>query len=141
MSIEAARSRALDLTSPRTYDGPPVVQVDELQGGVVVYAPYAVEVSGRVAALSRGGSAAAFVTTVELDTSVRVARDGKVVREFDPLFHRARSARALPEERGLRWRGRWFLASSWQVLERVTDIEVGRSWLLDRRHPTYVLDG
>ncbi len=63
-----------------------IVQIGRLNGGVLIYSPYGFRPVERLGALSRKGVAAAFTTTVELDTSIGVARNGQQIREFDPFF-------------------------------------------------------
>lgn len=91
-----------DLMNPRTYESAPVVQIDELGDGLMIYSPYGFRPFARIVALSPRGVAAAFTTTVELDTSIRAAKNGKLIRDFDPFFYdRHERKGALPEEKGL----------------------------------------
>lgn len=130
-----------DHVDARTYESPPIVQVDDLAGGVLVYAPYGFRPFERLKEMSVRGVAAAFTTTVELDTTVQVARRGRVVRQFDPMFYDAQERRgALPEERGLGLGGDDF-GPAWSLLDRLTAMHVDRAWFYGRAHPTYVLTG
>jgi hypothetical protein len=72
------------------------------------------------------------------------AQGGSLMRDFDPLLYDndGEGGRALPEERDLPFPagdtrsvtpGRASLA----LTERLTGIEITRSWLLDKPHPTY----
>lgn len=118
---------------------PRVTQVEARGPGVVV-----LDVSGfpgnrELRRLSRRGTVSSFVTTVELDTYVTVARRGRVIRQFDTGFRPPREG-ALPEERGLGFgqKGVDPWAPAWALNERLTLIHVSREWLLGAR-PTYVL--
>lgn len=132
-----------DLTNWRTYEIPSVVWIDELGGGLVIYSPYGFRPFDRVVALSGNGLAATFTTTVELDTMIRVARNGKLVREFDPFFYdRHERKGALPEEKGLRFGSRQTpFTPSWRLLDRLTSLHVDQDWFENTPHPTYVLTG
>ena len=86
--------------------------------------------------------AGAFVTTVEWDTWIRVAKDGKLVRDFDPFFYdRQDRKRALVEEKGLGFGGDDPFVPSWMFLDRLTSVHVEKEWFYNTPHPTYVLTG
>lgn len=132
-----------DLMNPRTYESAPVVQIDELGDGLMIYSPYGFRPFARIVALSPRGVAAAFTTTVELDTSIRVAKNGKLIRDFDPFFYdRHERKGALPEEKGLGFGSRQTpFAPSWRLIDRLTSLHVEKDWLYNTSHPTYVLTG
>ena len=102
LSSEQVVALASDLSDPETYETPPIVQIGELDGGVIIFSPSGFRPVERLGALSSKSVAAAFSTTVELDTSIEVARKGRLIREFDPFSYDAAERRgALPQERGL----------------------------------------
>ena len=131
----------LDRLDMQTYTGPHVTQVHARGPGVVI-----VDLSGfpddrRLARLSRRGTVSSFFTTVELDTYVTVARQGRIIRRFDTGFRPPRNG-ALPEERGLGFgqKGVDPFAPAWALNERLTLIHVSEDWFFGE-HPTYVLPG
>ncbi|WP_156391625.1 MULTISPECIES: DUF6461 domain-containing protein [unclassified Nocardioides] len=115
------------------------VVVAEREEGVVLFT-YGLIPDERVQALSRGGIAASYGNTVNGDDHVLVARDGKVVRSFDPFldFDYAKT-KPLPEEKGLDLENDTW-AASWTLLERLTKIHVTEEWLFGAEHPAYLLD-
>lgn len=125
----------------KTYASPALAQVTRRGPAVVAYLPYWIQSRRTVARLSRGGVAAHFTTTIELDTYVTIAEDGRVVRSFDAGFEPPRHG-ALPEEEGLDWgmpdQNVW--ATAWAFLERVTLIHIAEDWFKSP-HPTYRFEG
>ena len=133
---------ATNLSNPHTYETPPIVQIGELDGGVIVYSPSGFRPVDRLAALSSHGVAAAFTTTVELDTSIDVATKGRRIREFDPFYyHDEQRGRVLPQEQGMKFTDADGFPPAWRFLDRMTGLHVGRDWFLETPHPTYVLTG
>lgn len=124
---------------PETYAAPTVVTAAEHDGGVVVFAPFGHYVGPRqMRALSRGGVAATYGNTVNGDDHIVVAREGKVLRNFDPFLDDSYDKNGpLPEEKGLDLEYDTGPAS-WTLLERLTSIHVTREWL-EGPQPTYVL--
>ncbi len=126
----------------RFFSGPPVVQVSKLAGAVVIYQPYGFRAAFRPSRMTKhGGFMADFNTTVELDTYVTVARNGRVIRAFDPFFKPPRKG-ALRAEKGLHFgalHGNVF-RQSWAFLERLTRRHITRPWFAEP-HLTYVLRG
>ncbi len=123
--------------------GNDVVQVAIVESGVVTIEPNGWHgVDGRVAAdLSRNGAYAAFFWNVNADMTFLYARDGVVVRIFDPLLY-DRSEEALPQERGLPFPRADAAAStphraSLALLDLLTGVRATRPWLLDVRRRTY----
>ena len=123
--------------SDRYYSSPAIALVDKRGPAVVVYLPYWIQENRTIARLSRKGLAAHFTTTIELDTYVTIAKDGRVVRQFDAGFEPPRH-HALPEEEGLDWgmpdQNIW--ATAWAFAERVSLIHISKEWF-NSKHPTY----
>ncbi|MBU2695972.1 hypothetical protein [Pimelobacter sp. 30-1] len=115
------------------------VRVAERDDGVVLFT-WGLISDERIAALSRiDGVAASYGNTVNGDDHVLVARDGRVVRSFDPFLAYAHDrSRPLPEEKGLDLEEDTGPAS-WTLLERLTSMSVTEEWLLDPAHPAYLL--
>jgi Family of unknown function (DUF6461) len=139
MTYQKATDYALDRLDTSDYSTPTVVQVSRLGHSVVVYEPVSDRGFFHSHKLTRHASLASFITDVDLDTYVKVARDGSNVRRFDPSFRPPRAG-ALPEERGLHFgeKGGNVFERSWAFIERITLTHVSRAWF-DRPHPTYVL--
>ncbi|WP_157537241.1 DUF6461 domain-containing protein [Nocardioides sp. Root190] len=113
------------------------VVVAEHEDGVVLFT-YGYLPDLHVRALSRNGLAASYGNTVNGDDHVLVARDGKIVRSFDPfLAYDHLPSRALPEEMGLDLEEDTGPAS-WTLLERLTDMHVTQEWL-ESAHPAYLM--
>lgn len=115
------------------------VVVAEDPGGVVLFTSSGVA-ERYVRALSRGGRlAASYANTVEGDDHLLVARDGKVVRSYDPYADEAFDGSApLPQEAGLDFENDT-RAASWTLLERLTGIAISEQWLLGGSHPAFRL--
>lgn len=125
----------------RFYSMPTVVQVARLGHAVVVYEPVSARGFFHAHRMTAHALMASFITDVDLDTYVKVARDGALVRKFDPLFGPPRQG-ALPQEQGLHFgahHGNVF-RRSWAFLERITLTHISRHWFR-KPHPTYVLHG
>lgn len=124
----------------RDYSAPCLALVDRRGPAVVVYLPMWTAL-GKLGALSRRGRVAHFLTTVEYDTYVSVAKRGKLVRRFDAGFRPPRR-NALPEEAGLDWgapdQNIW--ATAWAFDERVTGIHLSEDWFKGE-HPAYRFRG
>jgi hypothetical protein len=141
MTHRDAENLASSLMGRRTSG--PVVQIAAAAGAVFVYQPLGFRAWPRTGQLSRDGIAATFITTVEWDTYVSVARRGDILRKFDIFgYYRGDRAGALPEERGLGIgsRGQNPFASAWAYLERLTLVHIDRDWFMRGRHHTYVLN-
>ena len=123
-----------------------VVQVARVDSAIVTVEPNGWHgVDGRVAMeISQLGSYAAFFWNVNAQMTFLYARDGSVVRQFDPLLYDEGNdvSPALPEERDLPF-PRDEAASltprraALALLERLTGVRVTRSWLLDEPRPTF----
>jgi hypothetical protein len=126
--------------------GNDVVQVAALDSAVVTIEPNGWRgVDGGIAAdLSHDGSYAAFFWNVNAHMRFVYARNGVLVREFDPLLYDEgeRAAEALPQERDLPFPrddsdvltpSRAALA----LLDVLTGVRFTRPWLLEVPRPTY----
>ena len=119
--------------------GSELLQSDQVLDWAVFVEPWGwgTSISEIVAGVSKGGSAISVFWNVNAVMRVVVARDGAVVREFDPLLYDDGGV-PMPEEAGLPFgetgpcRGAALL-----VAERLTGVAVTRNWLLDRRRPTF----
>lgn len=123
------------------YSMPEVVQVTRLGHAVVVYEPVSDRAFFHAHRMTSRALMASFIADVDLDTYVKVARHGSVVRTFDPLSTPPRRG-ALPEEKGLHFGARHgsVFKRSWAFLERITPTHITRHWFR-RPHPTYGLRG
>lgn len=135
-------SEALAVLDPlrevESPDAPRGVVVDDLDGGVVLFTHWLIP-DRYVRELSRGGIAASYGNTVNGDDHVLVARDGKLVRSFDPFLDENFLATApLPQEEGLDLEYDTEPAA-WTLLERLTKLHITQDWLMDQEHPVYLL--
>lgn len=130
--------RILDpIREVRSPDAIRRVVVDALDGGVVLFTYWFVP-DTYVRRLSRGGIAASYSISINADTHVLVARNGKVVRSFDPLIdHNYLKSKPLPEEKGLDLEYDTGPAS-WTLLERLTKIRIPEEWIY-AEHPAYLV--
>lgn len=120
--------------SPDAYQR---VVVDELDGGVVLFTYWHIA-DDHIRRLSQGGLAASYSISINADTHILVARDGRVVRSFDPLLaHDYLKTKPLPQENGLDLKYDTGPAA-WTLLERLTKIHVTEEWIYDD-HPAYLL--
>ncbi|NYI46094.1 hypothetical protein BJ993_003174 [Nocardioides aromaticivorans] len=140
---DATAAEALEALGPNRRKVSPerfwAIRVAEHDGGVVLFTWGLVD-EDRVVALSRiGGLAASYGNTVNGDDHVLVARDGKVVRSFDPFLGQDYlKSKHLPEEKGLDLENDTGPAS-WTLLERLTKVHITRDWLMDEDHPAYLV--
>lgn len=119
--------------------GSELLQADQVLDWAIFVEPWgwATSLSEIVAGISTGGSAISVFWNVNAVMRVVVARDGAVVREFDPLIYDDGGV-PIPEEAGLLFgevgpcRGAALL-----LAERLTGVAVSRSWLLDRPRRTF----
>lgn len=113
------------------------IRVAEHERGVVLFT-WGLVTEEQVVALSRlRGLAASYGNTVDGDDHILVARDGEVVRSFDPfLDHDYLKSKRLPEETGLDLENDTGPAS-WTLLERLTKVRITQEWLMDEDHPAY----
>ncbi len=74
-------------------------------------------------------------TSINADMSFVYAKDGILIRQFDPLLYDAEGA--LSEEATFTWGLAEPTASAFCLAEKLTGIVVTKEWLLGQRHPTY----
>ncbi len=127
--------------------GNDLVQISSIGNAVVTYEPngwHGVQEDVAIA-LSQPGRYAAYFWNVNAVMRFIFADGGSIRRDFDPLLYDGDRERALPEELDLPFPtgdavslmpGRASLA----LIERLTDVEVTREWLLETPHPTYRID-
>lgn len=121
--------------------GSVLAQTDGLGSCSVILEPngWATSLPELLARLSARGQAVNVFWNVNAVMSFGLARNGAVVRQFDPLLYDD-GGDPLPEELDLPFGepGR-VMAASLVLLTRLTGVRVERAWLLDRRRTTYVI--
>ena len=124
------------------------VMVDERDGWLVLVEPngWGAVQQGIARALSRGGVAVSVYWNVNAVMLFSLARDGLVVRSFDPLSPRhghGQYGDPLPEEAGLVVGDpdRDPRHSALDLAERLTGVPVDGAWLLERPWRTWTTDG
>jgi hypothetical protein len=124
----------------------PVVQAAELDGWLVLVEPNGFLTSRpeTAATLSRAGSLFSVYWNVNRLMSFVAARDGVVVRRFDPLlFGSTAEGKPLAEEEGLVF-GQVEpspLSAAMQLTERLTGVTIGRAWILEETRKTWAAAG
>jgi hypothetical protein len=117
------------------------VQATEVDGWVVLIEPNGFQASlpATIAPLSRRGAAISVFWNVNRKMSVAVARDGVVVRSFDPLlFDVGAQGEPLPQEKGLPFGPRGAaLPAALELAMRLTSVRIEKAWLLEARHRTW----
>jgi hypothetical protein len=131
----------------RAQDGIPdfawgsvLVQTDSIDHWAALVEPngWAASMPEVVARLSEQGEAVNAFWNVNAVMSFTLARDGGVVRTFDPLLYDALDG-PLPEETDLPWGVGRPRASALALMERLTGVRIGRDWLLERPRETFVV--
>jgi Family of unknown function (DUF6461) len=114
-----------------------VTLIDRLGEWTVAIQPvgYGTSLPEEVARLSAGGEAATVYWNVNAVMSASFARDGALLRTFDPLLYDA--AGALDEERGLPFGVEHARSAALAFMARVTGVVIERDWLLTPRRPAY----
>lgn len=119
-----------------------LVQLDQLGGWTALIEPcgWAAAMPDVVAALSTGGTAVNVFWNVNARMSACLAREGRVVRQFDSLLY-DRGDHPLPEEVDLPFGDPTapLCAVSTAFLVRVTGVHFDEAWLLDPLRPTFVV--
>jgi hypothetical protein len=117
--------------------GSEISLIDRLGGWTVAIQPngWGASMPDEVARLSVGGEAASVYWNVNAVMSASFARDGTLLRAFDPLLYD--SAEALAEERGLPFGVANARPSALAFLARITGVVIEQEWLLTPRRPTY----
>lgn len=140
---DASAAEALDALGPNrrkvSNERFWAIRVAEHAHGVVLFT-WGLLSEEQVVALSRiGGLAASYSASEDGGNQVLVARDGTVVRSFDPLLgHDYLKSKHLPEEKGLDLENDTGPAS-WTLLERLTKVHITQDWLMDDKHPAYLV--
>jgi hypothetical protein len=127
--------------------GNDLVQISSIGIAVVTYEPngwHGVQEDIAIA-LSQRGRYAAYFWNVNAVMRFIFADAGFVRRDFDPLLYDGDRERALPEELDLPFPSGDAVAltpgqASLALIERLTDVEITREWLLETPHPTYRID-
>lgn len=122
--------------------GSVLAQLDELQGWTTIIEPcgWAASMPDVVERLSVDGVAVNVFWNVNANMSTSLARDGALVRQFDPLLYHP-GDRPLPEELGLNFgdpSGR-LRRSCLAFLARCTGVEIDEGWLLETPRRTFVV--
>ena len=137
MTFEQALDAAFAL--PDFAYGAVVVQTDAMQGWGALIEPAAGyrPIPDRLAALAANGTALSVFWNVNANMQFALARNGSLIRQFDPLLYDA--ADALPEESEFEWGTRRPRASALALMERMSGVQIDREWLLTPARPTYVV--
>ena len=138
MTFDEALHAAFDITD-WAY-GAVLVQTDSLDGWAALVEPcgWASADPGRLAQLSHRGTAISVFWNVNANMQFGVARNGLLVRFFDPLLY-DESLGALPEEGEFEWGVDHPRASALALLGRLCGVQFGRDWLLDRARTSYIV--
>lgn len=137
MTFEQALDAAFAL--PDFAYGAVVVQTDARQGWGALIEPcgWVSSDADRLAALSANGTALSVFWNVNANMQFGLARNGSLVRLFDPLLYDAGDA--LPEESEFGWGTGQPRASALGLMERLSGVRIDREWLLAPARPTYVV--
>jgi hypothetical protein len=97
---------------------------------------YQATVPGLLEKLSQGGEAVVIFQNVNGDSSFQYAKNGTIVRAFDPLLpHMGQTGDPLPEEQGITFPGEngelHPMAGAFLVAERLTGIQLSESDLTE----------
>lgn len=140
--LTIAEALAASLTVDDYAWGSLFAQVDEIAGWTAIIEPngWAASTPEMLAGLSADGAAMNVVWNVNALMGASVARNGVVIRQFDPLLYDA-SAQPLVEEAGLPFGepGAPLRAASLAFLERLTGVRLSEQWLLGRSRQTFVV--
>jgi hypothetical protein len=117
--------------------GSEITLIDQVGDWTVAIQPigWGTSLPEEVARLSVGGEAASVYWNVNAVMSAAFARDGVLIRTFDPLLYDRDDA--LPEERGLPFGVAHARAAALAFLARITGVVIERDWLLAPKRPTY----
>ncbi len=120
--------------------GSVLAQTDSLDGWAVLIEPngWTASTPETIARLSEWGEALNVFWNVNAVMSFSYARNGTLVRQFDPLLYDD-GGKPLPEEADLPWGTDEPRASSLALMERLSGAHIERDWLLERSRPTFVV--
>lgn len=113
------------------------VQFGEVDGWTVVVEPngYVCSQDAVLRALSANGRAAMVFWNVNRDSRFGYARNGTLVRVFDPVLGTGEVGDPLPEEAGLP-AATQPMPAALMLAEALTGVTVDGPWVLDRERPT-----
>ncbi|MCA0144204.1 DUF6461 domain-containing protein [Blastococcus sp. LR1] len=118
------------------------VQMEELEGWLVVVEPNGFLMTDHhvLSRLSRGGTAICWFRNINAVSDFLVARDGEIVRAFDPVLFDDEEGAPLPEEEGLDFADEDADpdALALTLMERLTGVRIEESWLLERPRRTWL---
>ena len=126
-----------DFAGPESQ-GNDVVQIDALANGIIAFENNGWTGEDNDGIVIKAIGCPAFVSifrNVNAVMSFVYAKDGIVVRRFDPLLYEAEGA--LPEEKLYAWNLEHPTVSAFALAETLTGIEITQAWMLDQPHPTY----
>jgi hypothetical protein len=120
--------------------GSVLVQTDSIDGWAALIEPngWAASMPEAVIRLAARGEAVNVFWNVNAVMSFSLARDGALVRTFDPLLYDD-SDGPLPDEMGLPWGVGRPRASAFALMERLTHVRMTEAWLLERPRETFVV--
>lgn len=120
--------------------GSVLVQTDSIDDWTALIEPngWAASMPEVVARLSERGEAVNVFWNLNAVMSFTLARNGNVVRTFDPLLYDTIDG-ALPEETDLPWGIGHPRAGALALMERLTLVRIDRAWLLERPRETFVV--
>ena len=117
------------------------VQVDEIDGVTVIIEPngWLLTTAQHAEAVSRGAEAVSVFWNINAVMQFLLARDGRIVRRFDPLLYdQPGEGRPLPEESQLPFGDPEHCRdAAIELAERLAGVHLTRDWLLNHRHPTW----
>jgi hypothetical protein len=112
------------------------IQVGVIDGWTVLVEPngYVCSQDAVLAGLATGGRAVMVFWNVNLDSRFGYARDGVLVRVFDPVLGTSEVGDPLPEEAGPA--DEQPIHAALALAESLTGVRVTAGWLLDEARPT-----
>ena len=117
------------------------VQVDEIDGVTVIIEPngWLLTTPEYAEAVSGGAEAVSVYWNVNAVMQFLLARDGRIVRRFDPLLYdQPGEGQPLPEESQLPFGDPELCRdAAIELAERTAGVHLTREWLLTQRHPTW----
>ncbi|MEI6666485.1 MAG: DUF6461 domain-containing protein [Chloroflexota bacterium] len=113
------------------------LQFGEVDGWTVIVEPngYVCSQDAVLEALSANGPAAMVFWNVNMDSRFGYARNGALVRVFDPVLGTGEVGDPLPEEAGLP-AATEPIPAALMLAEALTGVTVDGPWVLDRERPT-----
>ncbi|MEA2631369.1 MAG: hypothetical protein QOE66_1588 [Chloroflexota bacterium] len=120
--------------------GSVLVQTDSIDGWAALIEPngWAASMPEALVRLAAFGEAVNVFWNVNAVMSFSLARDGALVRTFDPLLYDDTDG-PLPDETELPWGVDLPRASALALVERLTHVRIDAAWLLERPRETFVV--